>query len=210
MTEFDLAQTDLLLSTTRSVRRRLDLERAVPDDIVLECIRLSMQAPTGSNSQGWRWMVVTDQEKRTRLAELYREIGSVYLAGYEGDAQTTRTYSSANYLLDVLDRVPVHVIPCIKGRLAGTQPIIAASFLGSIFPAVWSFQLALRSRGLGSCLTTLHLGKEAEAAELLGIPDDVTQVGLLPVAWTKGTDFKPAERPPPERITYWNEWKATR
>ena len=208
--EFDLAQTDALLSTTRSVRRRLDLDRPVEPEVLLECLRLAVQAPTGGNAQGWRWLVVDDRSTISALAELYARSGRGYLPGYrnvELTDQTERVIDSADYLLEVLDRVPAMVIPCIKGRLADTAPIMAASFYGSVMPAVWSFQLALRSRGLGSCLTTLHLIHEAEAAELLGIPDDVTQVALLPVAYTVGTDFKPARRGPIEHITSWNRWK---
>lgn len=208
--DFDLDQTDQLLSTTRSVRRRLDLDRPVPRELLLDCLRLAVQAPTGGNAQTWRWMVVDDRDTIAALAELYARDGRGYLAGYrqvELDDQTSRTIDSADYLVDVLDRMPAIVIPCIKGRLADTAPIVAASFYGSILPAVWSFQLALRSRGLGSCFTTLHLIHEAEAASLLGIPDDVTQVALLPVAYTVGTDFKPTSRGPVEHITSFNRWK---
>lgn len=209
MTTFDLDQTDLLLSTTRAVRKRLDTERDVPDDAVLECIRLSQQAPTGSNTQNWRWIVVRDEAKRARLAELYREGGGEYLAAAarDADGQTGRVLNSALYLAENLQHMPVHVIPCMKGRIPDGAPAgMWSGAMGSVYPAIWSFQLALRARGLGSCLTTLHLGKEAEAAELLGIPDDVMQIALLPVAYTKGTDFKPAQRPPVERIVHVNTW----
>lgn len=198
--------TDELLSTTRAVRRRLDLERPVERDVLLDCLRLAVQAPTGSNRQGWRWLVVTDDDKKRRLSELYRDGGEGYLrrsTETAEDDQQRRVYSSAMYLLENLHRVPVMVIPCIEGRPPEGN---AAGFYGSIFPAVWSFQLALRSRGLGSALTTFHLRHEAEAARLLGVPDDVTQVGLLPVAYTKGTDFHPATRGPVEDITYWDAW----
>lgn len=210
----DTAVTDHLLSTTRSVRKRLDLERPVPPEVVLECLRLAVQAPTGSNAQGWRWIVVTDPAKRAELARLYREGGAEYLrqaAGTERDGQTRRVYESALYLTEVLHRVPVHVIPCIKGRADNAPNVLSASIYGSIIPAAWSFMLALRSRGLGAAWTTLHLMKEREAAALLGIPfEEVTQVALLPVAYTIGEDFKPASRPPVETITYWDTWKATR
>lgn len=213
MTEFDLAQTDKLLSTTRSVRKRLDVSRPVPAEVVLDCLRLAVQAPTGSNQQGWRWMVVTDPAKRRELARLYNEGGREYLqsaAGRELDDQTRKVYESALFLTDILADVPVHVIPCIKGRVDGMANVGAASLYGSIIPAAWSFMLALRSRGLGSAWTTLHLRKEKEAAELLGIPHDrVTQVALLPVAYTKGTEFKPAQRPPVEGITYRDTWGST-
>jgi len=210
---FDLAETDRLLATTRSVRRRLDLERPVERDVVLDCIRLAVQAPTGGNAQGWRWLVIDDQETKHALGELYQRMATRYLGSYRSGQtteQTTRVLDSADYLATVLGRVPVLVVPCIKGRLADTSPVSAASFYGSIIPAVWSFQLALRSRGLGSCFTTLHLAHEAEARDLLGIPDDITQTALLPVAYTTGGEFSPAERGPVEHITYWNRWKDPR
>ena len=211
--EFDLSITDELLATTRAVRKRLDLNKPVPREIINECLELAVQAPTGSNSQGWRWVVVDDPDKKKALAELYAKAGGGYLsaAGEEakksGDGQQTRVFSSAQYLLEHLHEVPVHVIPCIQGRPGGDVPAaMSAGLYGSIFPAVWSFQLALRARGLGSTLTTLHLAFEQEAAELLGIPDDMHQVALLPVGYTVGTDFKRATRPPVSTITHWNEW----
>ena len=212
-TPFDLSVTDELLSSTRAVRRRLDLERPVERDVLLDCIRLSQQAPTGGNKQGWSWIVVTDPGRRKALSELYSAAGDVYLpqahatAVEQGDSQTARVYDSAMFLNDILADVPVHVIPCMQGVLpenAGNPT--AAAMYGSIFPAVWSFQLALRSRGLGSTLTTIHLFQEAEAAKLLGIPEGYSQVGLLPVAYTKGTDFLHAKRPAPETITHFDEW----
>ncbi len=211
--EFDTAMTDELLATTRAVRKRLDLEREVPRDVIEECLELAIQAPTGSNSQTWRWVVVDDPELRKGLAELYRRSADAYLsnAGAEaekrGDEQTKRVFSSAVYLSEHLHEVPVHVIPCVAGGPpADTPPPMLAGLYGSIFPAVWSFQLALRSRGLGSALTTLHLAYEQEAAKLLGLPDNVLQVALLPVAYTEGTDFKRAEREPVSTITHWNGW----
>lgn len=211
---FDLAETDRLLSTTRAVRRRLDLDRPVDPEVILDCIRLAVQAPTGSNSQTWRWMVVTEDAKRTAIAEAYNEVGKAYLesaaATEAGDEQTRRVYESALALTDVLHRVPVHVIPCIEGPVDLSSNGAAASAYGSIMPAAWSFLLALRSRGLGSVWTTLHLFQEAHVADLLGIPDTITQVALFPVAHTVGTDFRPAARPPVEDITFWNDWGTTR
>jgi nitroreductase len=210
---FPLDVTDKLLSTTRAVRKRLDLSRPVEREVLLECIALSQQAPTGSNMQGWRWVVVTDADKRAELARLYKQGADQYLEGARAaidpdDAQSARVYDSAFWLVDHLHEVPVHVIPCIEARLPadGFANVMGASVYGSIFPAVWSFQLALRSRGLGSALTTLHLFHEAEVAKLLGIPDSMSQVGLLPVAYTKGTDFKVAARPAPETITHFDSW----
>jgi nitroreductase len=210
---FDLSHTDRLLSTTRAVRRRLDLARPVPRETLLDCLRLSQQAPTGSNAQGWRWVVVTDASKRAALAALYRRSGEAYLSAarqnLRDDAQTLRVYDSALWLLEHLAEVPAHVIPCLLGRLPADVPeAMRAGFYGSIFPAVWSFQLALRSRGLGSVLTTLHLLAEREAADLLGIPfEKATQVALLPVAFTKGADFRVAQRRPVEEIVFWDGWR---
>jgi nitroreductase len=207
---FDIAMTDELLATTRAVRKRLDLDRPVPREIIMECLELAVQAPTASNSQNWRWVVVDDADKKKALADLYRT-GAMGYFGRAGrsdaDAQTARVYDSATWLAQNLEKVPIFVIPCLEGRpTADTPPMVVGGMYGSIFPAVWSFQLALRARGLGSALTTLHLLHEKEAAEVLGIPDDVLQVALLPVAYTKGTDFKRAKRPPVSTITHWNGW----
>ena len=205
----DLATVDELLTTTRAVRKRLDLTRPVGREVILECIRLAMQAPTASNTQDWRWIVVTDPDKRAAIAEIYSSIGAQYLeyaAQSASDPQTLRVYQSAMSLTDTLARVPVHVIPCLEQRIDGAELGIAAAAWASIIPAGWSFLLALRSRGLGSVWTTMHLFKEKEVAELLGIPDTVTQAALFPVAYTIGTDFRPAARPPAESITYWDTW----
>jgi len=206
---------DELLSTTRAVRERLDLSRPVPREVILDCIRISQQAPTGSNSQGWRWLVITDPARKQALADLYRGTAADYFpkararAQSQDLAQTARVYDSAQYLADHLHEVPAHVIPCISGRPPEGGGSHAGGFFASIYPAVWSFNLALRARGLGTVLTTLHLLREKEAAKLLGIPDDVTQAALLPVAYTLGGDFKPADRPPPETITYFDAWGSS-
>jgi nitroreductase len=207
---FDLSETDRLLSTTRAVRKRLDLTRPVEREVILECLRLAVQAPTQSNSQTWRWMVVTEPEKKAIVADAYRAVGLAYLeqaAGTEQDPQTQRVYESAVSLAKLLEQVPAMVIPCVqKDYDPAHGNAVAASVYGSIIPATWSFQLALRSRGLGSVFTTLHLFQDRLVAEALGIPDDVLQIALLPVAYTIGTDFKPAVRPPVEEITFWNQW----
>jgi len=205
----DISSVDELLTTTRSVRKRLDLTRPVDRAVILECVRLAMQAPTASNAQDWRWVIVTDADKRAAIAEIYRSIGAEYLAqaaATASDAQTRRVYESARGLTETLAKVPVHVIPCLTSRFDGSNQLVAASAWASIIPAGWSFLLALRSRGLGSVWTTMHLAKEREVGELLGIPDTVTQAALFPVAYTIGTDFRPASRPPAESITFWNSW----
>lgn len=214
MNVYDLSVTDALLSTTRAVRKRLDFDKPVPRQIIVDCLNLALQAPTGSNRQGWRWIVVTDADTRMALADLYRKGVGSYLddayreATARGAAQDSRVFDSARYLAERLQDAPVHVIPCILADHipADAPPRAWGGLMGSIFPAMWSFQLALRARGLGSVLTTLHLKYEDEAAALLGIPDDIVQAGLLPVAYTIGTDFKPAKRRPLEEIVHWEKW----
>jgi nitroreductase len=208
----DTEITDHLLTTTRAVRRKLDLKRPVEPEVIVECLRVALQAPTPGNSQGWRWLVVRDQAIKDRLGAIFRDRGNVYLESVVaqlGDAvhdpSVARNLASARYLIDVIERVPVFVIPCVTGRPHGGNSALSV-FYGGIFPAVWNFQLALRSRGLGSTLTSYHLECEAEAAEILGIPDDVTQVGLLPVAYTTVPDFKPAPRRPVEEVAYADRW----
>jgi len=205
---FDVAVTDRLLATTRSVRRRLDLSRPVEPEVVMECLNLAVQAPTASGVQRWRWLIVTDPEKRAALADLYREGNVEFQKMMAGNPhrESDPFYESANFLIDHLQEVPLHVVPCIVGRAEGRGVEGAVALYASIMPAAWSFMLALRSRGLGSVWTTLHVSKEKEAAQLLGIPDGVTQVGLLPVAYTLGTEFKAANRQPADEVTYWNTW----
>ncbi|MDH3679130.1 MAG: nitroreductase family protein [Acidimicrobiia bacterium] len=205
---------DEVLTTTRSVRKRLDFDRPVDRSTVLECIEIALQAPTGSNSQGWQWMVIEDDAKKRAISALYKKNFDVYTSqpGREypdGDTRAERrdlVRSSADYLSENFHRSPFLVIPLIEGRLdEGLNSFAQASAWGSILPAVWSFMLALRARGLGSAWTTLHLPDEQEAAEILGIPfDRYTQAGLFPVAYTKGTDFKLAERLPAAELTHWD------
>ena len=210
---FDTTVTDELLSTTRAVRKRLDLERPVDPQVILDCIALAQQAPTATNSQSWRWVVVTDAATKAGLAEIYRGGCLAYLQKGvvdEEDPQTRRVYESSLQLATTIERVPVLVIPCIDRQFYDSPLVVSASSYGSILPAAWSFLLALRSRGLGSVWTTAHLWNEEAAAELLGIPPSVTQVAMFPVAHTIGTDFKRAERPPPESVTFWETWGTSR
>jgi nitroreductase len=207
VTELDRATVDRLLTTTRSVRKRLDLTRPVPREVILECLRLAVQAPTGSNQQRWRWLVVEDADTRAAIADLYRNPPATMTRSMAASTTPTprdaRMLDSTTYLRDHLHAVPVLVVPCSedKGGAAGWQP--------SMYPAVWSFILALRSRGLGSCITTSHIGRAPEAAELLGIPDGFVQACLLPVAYFTGDDFRPAVRRPVEEVTYWDRWDNT-
>lgn len=204
---------DEILRTTRSVRRRFDLDRPVDLADVHDCLDLAIQAPSGSNAQGWRFIVVEDAEKRGRLGELYRAGHEAYRARTSTvytDLGNERIADSVTYLAEHIHRVPLHVIPCIAGRVSRDAPDSArAAFMASILPATWSFMLACRSRHLGTCWTTMHLARERETAELLGIPyDDVTQVALIPVGHTLGQSFGPAKRDAVSDIAALDAWKA--
>ena len=208
----DTTVVDELLTTTRAVRRKLDLERPVEIDVVMECLRIAVQAPIAGTTQNWRWLIVQDQQTKSALGALFREVGDAYLrrkveaAGAQADNPAFRSaLASAQHLVDVIERVPVFVIPCVLGRPAGGNDALAV-FYGGIFPAIWNLQLALRSRGLGTTLTTYHLEREAEAATILGIPDDVTQVALLPIAYATTSTFRPGPRQPVGSLTYLDRW----
>lgn len=211
---------DELLTTTRSVRKRLDLRRPVEAEVIQECLSLAVQAPTPGGVQNWHFLVVTEPSQREALAALYRK--SAHSPGGQEDilrqmiatatsekeaADLTRKVAPARYLTEHLHEVPVHVIPCIQGRIMNLPALEQSAFWGGIWPATWSFMLAARSRGLGTVLTTIHLAFEQEAADVLGIPyEQIMQVGLIPVAYTLGTEFKPAARKPLEEVLHWNRW----
>lgn len=209
---------DQLLSTTRSVRKRLDLERPVAPELIRECIEMAAQAPTGGNNQGWHFVVVTDAEKRRQLGQWYAEGFAVMYGNPEANiaalpqddaaylATTRRVIGSAQYLADHMGEVPVLVIPVIEGRTDNLPVPIQAAIWGSLLPAAWSFMLAARARGLGTCFTTLHLFQEEAAKELLGLPDHVMQGALIPVAHTIGTDFKAGPRRDMDRIIHIDGW----
>jgi nitroreductase len=201
---------DELLSTTRAVRRRLDLTRPVEREVLEECLRLAQQAPTAGFSQNWHFVLVTDADKRAALGELWRRSGERYI-GRRSDAMAEGTLArigaSVRHLLEHIHEVPVHLIPCVEGRTDGKSAWQQAGRWGSIIPAAWSFMLAARARGLGTAWTTFHLAFEREAAEVLGIPyDEVMQAALIPVAYTIGTEFRPARRRPLETIVHWDGW----
>jgi nitroreductase len=197
---------DELLTTTRAVRRRLDMERAVEPQLLTECVRIAQQAPNGSGKEGWHFLIVTDPARRAALAELYRLGGEEYLASPRAPSNP-QLLRSASHLVTHLADVPVHVIPCMEGRLQAPSTAQMSGFWGTIAPAVWSFMLAARARGLGTAWTTFHLTREREAAELLGIPyERVTQAALLPVAHTLGSEFAAAKRAPLEQILHWDTW----
>ena len=217
----DLTTVDKLLTTTRSVRKRLDLSRAVGPEVIEECLEIAIQTPTGGNSQGWHFFVVSDAEKRAKIGELYRKSFYIYAQsgqeqrktrgeGEQYEAQRLRVVKSAVYLANHMGEVPLMIIPCIHGRVEKMEQMVQAGLYGSILPATWSLMLALRARGLGAAWTTLHLRYEKEIGELLGIPEDVTQAALLPVAYFTGEDFRPAKRTPARELTSWDSWGERR
>jgi nitroreductase len=201
---------DQLLSTTRSVRRRLDLDRPVPASVIDECLALAVQAPTTVNRQHWHFVVVTEQATRTALGDIYRRAWSDYAHGaspFDDRPGESGPAASSRHLARSIDRVPVLLVPCVAGRPEGGTNSALAELYGSVVQASWSFQLALRARGLGSVFTTYHLDYEEEAAAVLGIPfAEVTQVALLPIAYTIGTDFKPAPRRPMSEVVHRERW----
>lgn len=208
---------DELLTTTRSVRKRLDFDKPVSHEVLMECLELALQAPTGSNAQGWQWVFVEDAGKKKAIADIYlanaRDYLSLPAAEYpEGDTRGERmdkVKDSALYLAEHMHEAPVLLIPCLEGKADKAPLGLSASFWASLFPAAWSFCLALRSRGLGTCWTTLHLLNDGDkrVAEVLGIPhDEYTQGALFPIAYTKGTDFRPAKRLPADQVTHWDTW----
>jgi nitroreductase len=204
---------DHALRTTRAVRRRLDLDRRVDRVVVHECLELAFQAPNGSNQQLWQWVLVDDPAVKARMADVYRAAMDDYATSPEvaatdySSAEAQRISASVLHLREHLHRVPVLVVPLLTVRVDRAGVFHQASLWGSVLPAVWSFMLALRGRGLGSAWTTIHLHREAEMADVLGIPHrSFTQTGLLPVAYTVGTDFAPAPRRPVGEVVHWNRW----
>jgi nitroreductase len=219
MTLLDL-NPDELLSTTRAVRKRLVFDRPVEDEVIRDCIRLSMQAPSGSNNMTMQFVVVKDPQKRAAIGEIYRQcygiyksLDGVYIGSLERNteaeqAQQTRSATSADFLGENLGRAPALVLACtMTGRLDGAPAATSASMMGNVLPAMWSFMLAARARGLGTAWTTVSLMQEQAVADVLGIPfDEVQQACLSPLAYTVGTDFKPAARPEPDSIIRWDGW----
>ena len=213
---------DALLSTTRSVRKRLDFSRPVEPELIDECLELAVQAPTGGNRQLWHFVVVTDAQQRKALGEIYRKGYTFYrqqIAAESTNFASSRltrerletlekVRSSSEYLAEHMHEAPVLLVPCLWVSVDNLASVEQAGAWGSILPAVWSFMLAARARGLGTCWTTVHLYYELESAEVLGIPfDKVSQAALIPVAYTLGgTDFKPAPRVPMDSIVHRDKW----
>ena len=212
----DLESVDRVLRTTRSVRRRLDFERPVEPEVIEACIDIATQAPTGLNRENWRFLVVTDPAKKRGVADLYR-------SAFAGMAERWAELAEAldlpeppaerptyRALAERLHELPALILVCAVGEPVRDDPALEVAFYASIFPAAWSLMLALRARGLGSTWTTLHLRERDATAELLGIPDGVTQTVLLPIAYTKDAKLEPARRKPAAEVAFWNEWGRPR
>lgn len=213
---------DQLLSTTRAVRKRLDFDQPVPDELIRECVGLAMQSPSGSNNMTMQFVVVRDPAKREAIGEVYRQCYSMYQqmdgvyirsidkGDSDSNAQQQRSADSADFLGDNMGRAPALVLGCTIGmrtEATGGMGMMVSSVMGNVLPAMWSFMLAARARGLGTSWTTVHLMMEQQVADILGIPfDSVQQVCLSPLAFTKGSDFKPAARPSPDSILHWDGW----
>jgi nitroreductase len=210
---------DDLLSTTRAVRKRLDFDRPVEDQVIRECVDMAMQSPSGSNNMTMQFVVVRDEAKRKALGEIYRQCYGIYSSmdgiyirsidkgEADANAQQQRSADSADFLGEHMGDAPAIVIPCTFGRNDNAPAMMSASIGANVMPAMWSFMLAARARGLGTCWTTVHLMMEQAAADVLGIPfDQVQQICMSPLAYTKGTDFKPAVRPPADTIIHWDGW----
>jgi nitroreductase len=206
---------DQALTTTRAVRRRLDFDRPVSRGELERCVEIALQAPNGGNQQGWRWILISDARTKTAIAEYYRRFYVLYrLHRQSADPGLwERIGDTADAYAANLERAPWFVIPCIEGPLGragdGSSTFVHANTWASIYPAVWSFMLALRERGLATCLTTNHLAYEREVAELLGVPfDTVNQACLLPVAYAQGTVFRSAARAPLESVVHLERWRG--
>jgi len=208
---------DEVLTSTRSVRKRLDFDKPVEREIVEQCLDIALQAPTGGNRQGWHWIFIEEPGKKQAIADVYAANFAQYASApppeyADGDTRGERqgaVKDSATYLAENFHRAPLLLIPCIEGRMDNLPSFVGASIWGSLLPAVWSFMLALRERGMGSAWTTIHLMNDGErqVADLLGIPfDRVSQGGLFPIAYTLGTEFQPAKRQPLAEVTHWDTW----
>jgi nitroreductase len=211
----DIHEVDTLLTTTRSVRKRLDFSRPVPRELIEECLEIAVQAPTAKNAQAWRFIVVVDPEQRAALGAVYKrafleEWGSLDAISEPVESETSRMMASVRYLVEHISKAPALVIFCTEAGLVTDSLFELSNLFGTIMPAAWSFMLAARSRGLGCCWTNIHLLKASEAARLLRLPSTITQAVLMPVAYYLGREFKPARRKSARSLTFWNYWEHGR
>ena len=206
---------DEVLTTTRAVRKRLDLRRPVPRSVLHDCVEIAMQAPSGRNRQQWDFVFVTDPDRRAAVSDIWRR---GLRAQFDGGTESRMSFNSLQwqqisdslrYLDDHFHQVPVLLIPCLRVRSRDALTTVRgqAGNWGSVIPAVWSFMLAARSRGLGTAWTTCHLSYEREMAQVLSIPfETVVQAALTPVAYTIGTSFRPGPRAPRDDFLHWQAW----
>jgi nitroreductase len=222
--DIDLVSVDHVLMTTRAVRKRIDLARPVEREVIERCIEIAIQAPSALHGETWHFVVVTDPDQRARVAEIYRRAGEGYRSGafpldsYLFGLRATNPedrrftaqqsmFSAGLELMKRLQHVPVLILACAEGRVENEGPGAQASLYGSIFPAVWSLMLALRARGIGSVMTTQHIGHFArDMARALELPADVTQAALVAAGYFTGSDFKPAKRAPVRACIHWDRW----
>ncbi|MCH2171039.1 nitroreductase family protein [Myxococcota bacterium] len=201
----DTESIDEVLRTTRSVRRRLDFEREVPPEVIEECIEIATQAPTGLNRESWRFLIITDPKKKAAIARLYRAAFEAFANPREGAGS-----SAQRALVERLHEMPALILVCSLGNPPGSSNAMNVGFYGSVLPAAWSLMLALRARGIGATWTTVLLVHERESAELLGIPEGVTQTVLLPIGYTRDAVLRPANRRGADEVSYWNQWGRRR
>lgn len=211
--DYDLASVDYILTTTRSVRKRLDLTKAVDENVVSQCLEIAIQAPTGSNAQGWKWLIVTNKQKIAKIGEFYKKSFLAYASSGSGPKkvdpnQQKRVVDSSMFLAEHMSEVPMLIFACVKGQAPNNA--MAAGLFGSIIPAAWSLMLSLRARGIGAAWTTLHLVYEKECNEILGIPENITTAVMLPVGYFTGETFKKAKRLPVKDVVYWDSWGNSR
>ncbi len=201
----DLPSIDHVLRTTRSVRRRIDFERAIEPEVIEACIDLAVQAPTGIRAENWRFVVVTDTQKKRAIADLYRQGGETFAKARGVELKATQREHA-----DRLHEMPALILVCAEGRPATGPAAVQVGFYGSVLPAAWSLMLALRARGIGSTWTSLLVLHEEAVADVLGIPADVSQTVLLPIGYMKDAVLKPAKRKPAREVTFWNAWGEER
>lgn len=189
-----------VLSTARSVRKKLDFSRPVSRADLEACINVAVQAPTGLAGENWRFLVVTDPAVKQQIADIYCEV-----LRQIGETRGVTLKPTHNALMDRL-----HEIPCMVFVFAIGEPTEDVSgqigFFGSILPAAWSLMLAMRARGIGTTWTSLLTSRSDDIAKILGVPEGVTQTVMLPAAYTLGAKLRPAARLPAEEVTYWNAW----
>ncbi len=209
--ELNVEMCDLLLTSTRSVRKRLNMNKAVPKKLVEECLNIAVQAPSATNTQKWRFFVFSKAEKKNVISRYYKKSFSIYLSDAKKNrnvntksTNNAKIIESAKFLADNMEKVPLFLLFCVEGAIDKASLGQQASGYGSILPAAWSFMLAARSRGLGCCWTTLHLRYADQVAAELSIPKGLTQVALLPVAFYSGSSFKKAKRQPLETVVTWD------